>query len=259
MPLYKLTSPSGKSYVGITTGDVRRRMARHRLDARRGESTPLYKAIRKYGFEAFELSILDQSNDKGVLVALETEAILTHNTFGEAGYNLTLGGEGRFGSKMTDAHKTMLAEARAKRNGEMTDKERVEEKALRSASSKLAAARSDNARKSASYDHARRIAEARANRTPDQIAAEKANRSAAAKARWDKPGHREKVSIGQAATFATEEFKSRRSIASKAAWSESIRTKRANRTPEQIAAEKANRSAAVKARWDAGNFRKENI
>ncbi len=256
MPLYKLTSPSGKSYIGMTTGRLHARLNHHRFDSERGSLLKLHKAIRKYGFDNFKVEVLDESNDPDELCRLEIDAIQEHSTFGRKGYNLTRGGEGRLGTKLTKERTTALVEARRRRRSEKTEAELAAEKAHRGAGAKRAMSKAEYARNHPDYDHAALIAEARANRTPEQIAAEKANRSAAAKARWAKEGHREKVRATQAEHFATDEYKARRSAASKIAWSEAARTARANRTPEQIAAEKANRSAAAKARWVAGNFRK---
>ena len=251
MPLYKLTSPSGKSYIGITRGALQVRLNHHRFDSERGSLGKLHKAIRKYGFENFKVEVLNASNDPDELCELEIAAIREHNTFGKGGYNLTLGGEGALGTKLTEERKINLVKSRALRKLEKTDEELALERARRVISGVRSYTRNQHG-----YDHAEKIAEARANRTPEQVAAEKANRSSAAKVRWEKPGHREKVLAAQAERFATEEFKANRSSASKAAWSDETRAARANRTPEQVAAEKANRSSAAKVRWASGNFRK---
>ena len=256
MPLYKLTSPSGKSYIGITRGALQVRLNHHRFDSERGSRGKLHTAIRKYGFENFKVEVLNASNDPDELCELEIAAIREHGSFGKGGYNLTLGGEGVLGTKLTEERKINLVKSRALRKLEKTDEELALERARRSVSAKRVMALATYTRNQPGYDHAEKIAEARANRTPEQVAAEKANRSSAAKARWEKPGHREKVLAAQAERFATEEFKANRSSASKAAWSDETRAARANRTPEQVAAEKANRSAAAKARWASGNFRK---
>jgi len=256
VPLYKLTSPSGKSYIGLTTGPLQVRLNHHRFDSERGSTLKLHKAFRKYGFDNFKVEVLDESIDPDELCRLEIAAIKEHDTFGRNGYNLTLGGEGALGTKLTDDRKLALVQARARRRSEKTPSELSIEKARRSSAGKKAVSNPKYGRNHPDYKHAEKIAEARAKRTPEQIAAEKANRSAAAKARWEKAGHREKVSAAQAEAFASDEFKARRSAASKAGWSKAARLARANRTPEQIAAEKANRSAAAKARWAAGNFRK---
>ena len=43
----------GSLYVGKTTGTIQTRWAKHKSDARRGSSTHMARAIRKYGPEAF--------------------------------------------------------------------------------------------------------------------------------------------------------------------------------------------------------------
>lgn len=51
--LYKLTFPNGKSYIGITTESLSRRVQRHVNYARAGKSYALSSAIRKYGEDSF--------------------------------------------------------------------------------------------------------------------------------------------------------------------------------------------------------------
>lgn len=255
MPLYKLTSPSGKAYIGITRGEMRVRLNHHRFDAENNCGHLLHKAIKKYGFDNFKVEVLHNSINPDELCKLEIAAISDHNTFRPAGYNLTRGGEGVVGTSLSHAHIQVLTAARRKRKSEKTKEELAIEKARRVAGGKIAA---DKVKGDSNYNHAECIAVAKAMRTPEQIAAEKANRSAAAKARWEKPGHREKVAATYAETRKGDSFKATRSAASKLAWCDEARARRANRTPEQVAAEKANRSAAAKARWAAGNFRKSN-
>jgi len=179
MPLYKLTSPSGKSYIGITKGPLQARLNRHRFDSERGSRGKLHTAIRKHGFENFKIEVLHDSIDPDELCELEIAAIRDLNTFGKGGYNLTLGGEGALGTKLTEERKVDLVQSRARRKLDKTDEELALERARRVASGIRSYTRNQPG-----YDHAEKIAEARANRTPEQVAAEKANRSAAAKARW---------------------------------------------------------------------------
>ena len=55
--IYKLTSPSGKSYVGLTTQRIEQRMWKHK---RSKFCRLLRKAIEKYGFDNMKLEILDE-------------------------------------------------------------------------------------------------------------------------------------------------------------------------------------------------------
>ena len=51
--VYKITSPSGKSYIGITTKGINHRLKQHISNAinNRGKSPFIENAIRKYGSE----------------------------------------------------------------------------------------------------------------------------------------------------------------------------------------------------------------
>jgi group I intron endonuclease len=92
--VYKLTSPSGKSYVGMTSLTLNRRWAKHVEHALgKRENGYLYAALRKYGPDEFVREILLESDDKAELSNLEIKMIAEHGTLWPTGYNLTTGGE----------------------------------------------------------------------------------------------------------------------------------------------------------------------
>lgn len=115
MPHYKLTSPSGKIYHGITTQSVRRRMTGHKTWARNGSKLPLHNAIRKYGFENFKLEILSETCDRDELCRLEIEAITRDNSLAPNGYNVTAGGDGTTGHVVSDEHKIAIGKRMSER------------------------------------------------------------------------------------------------------------------------------------------------
>jgi group I intron endonuclease len=89
--LYLLTSPSGKQYVGITSGDVSVRWKGHVRSAKRGDRRPLASAIRKYGPDAFAIEDLGETTwDR--LNTLEQISIQVLGTLHPKGYNLRSGG-----------------------------------------------------------------------------------------------------------------------------------------------------------------------
>lgn len=108
MPHYKLTAPNGKSYHGITTQSINRRMTGHRTWAKKGSKYPLHAAIRKYGFDAFKLEVLSESKDRDELHRLEVAAIARDDTFAPNGYNLTVGGDGTSGHVVSDQHRLAI-------------------------------------------------------------------------------------------------------------------------------------------------------
>ncbi len=109
MPLYLVTSPKGKRYVGITTRKVNRRMIGHQTAARLGSTSPFHAAIRKYGFDAMKVETLHDSCDLDELHALEVQTIAELNTLAPNGYNLTSGGEGTSNHVVTDEQKANLS------------------------------------------------------------------------------------------------------------------------------------------------------
>lgn len=99
--IYSFKSPSGKYYIGITN-DIRRRIAEHKRLSKT-VNRKFYIAIRKYGFDNFEIEVLEKIRDKNIdrlyekLNKLEEYYIAKYDSFYN-GYNLTLGGDGTKGA-----------------------------------------------------------------------------------------------------------------------------------------------------------------
>ena len=85
----------GKSYVGQYCKDnPKQRFTNHKSRSRREDSTEyLYRAIRKHGVENFDFTLICVC-DNSELNELEIKYIKEFNTFGENGYNMTIGGQG---------------------------------------------------------------------------------------------------------------------------------------------------------------------
>ena len=107
---------NGKCYIGQSIY-LKKRLLHHisNFTNDRYES-PLYKALLKYGFENFELEILntfegtDYTDIKKQLDILEIKYIKEYNSYGNTGYNQTYGGDaGILGYKMTDNQKDKLS------------------------------------------------------------------------------------------------------------------------------------------------------
>ena len=90
--IYKLTSPSGKSYIGQTRNSFDIRWKQHVRDANCNSVLPIHIAIRKYGPENFVNQILEEIPNEE-LNAKEQYYIQKYDTYNN-GYNCTLGGEG---------------------------------------------------------------------------------------------------------------------------------------------------------------------
>ena len=84
--IYLITNThNGKRYVGKTTQQLEKRWYQHRRNAASGKNTWLYKAIRKYGEDAFTVvPVCEGGNDeeRAIIAQLKPE------------YNLTTGGDG---------------------------------------------------------------------------------------------------------------------------------------------------------------------
>lgn len=98
--VYKYTSPSGKIYIGQTSGTIKSRAGSngvHYLSKNRnGEYTQPYiaNAILKYGFDNFKKEILCEGLSREEANQKEKEFILLYNsTDRKYGYNIKSGGE----------------------------------------------------------------------------------------------------------------------------------------------------------------------
>ena len=86
--LYRLTSPNGKQYLGVTTQSIKRRLSQHS-----GCESVIGSALRKYGRENFEIEILVVGAED-YIYNLEKRAIEMFGTIAPNGYNLKDGGDG---------------------------------------------------------------------------------------------------------------------------------------------------------------------
>lgn len=80
---------NGKKYVGITTRSLSERFEEHC-----NANSYLGSAIRKHGRDNFVIKIIDIASNHKELNEKEKSWIKKYDTFGENGYNLTLGGDG---------------------------------------------------------------------------------------------------------------------------------------------------------------------
>ncbi len=123
--LYVITSPSGKQYVGITSGTADARWKKHQRNAalgrdhRRGsECVGLYNAIRKYGASEFSFEVLASGVSWEELCSLERAEIRRRNTCSPHGYNLTEGGEGAPGAVASAETRAALSAAQRRLSGD---------------------------------------------------------------------------------------------------------------------------------------------
>lgn len=90
--VYKYTSPSGKHYIGKTYNEQMRKY-HHKREASKGNTRPLYRAMRKYGIENFTYEVIVKNVPSYMINAFEKYWINFYNAV-ENGYNCTIGGDG---------------------------------------------------------------------------------------------------------------------------------------------------------------------
>ena len=89
--IYKIThKETGKSYIGLSV-DIHNRWKQHRSFAKTGRKSAIYSALKKYGVDAFEFTVLEECASD-VLEEREKHWIVQFDTVA-SGYNLTFGGE----------------------------------------------------------------------------------------------------------------------------------------------------------------------
>jgi len=103
---------NGKRYVGKTKRDLDRRWYEHVTHSHGGsEAMALYRAIRKHGPDAFDLSVLEECDTEEQLDEAEKRWIRELGTFGRE-YNMTEGGDGLKGYRHTEETKRRMSESR---------------------------------------------------------------------------------------------------------------------------------------------------
>lgn len=101
---------NGKRYVGQTSQPLNKRWARHRSPMNHRDPQYLFRAIQKYGAENFTIKPLVVVNSKWEMDLYERSLI---KAFGlrnpEKGYNLTDGGGGMLGFKLSEETKARMS------------------------------------------------------------------------------------------------------------------------------------------------------
>lgn len=147
--VYQITCKvNGKLYVGYTSKTAETRFRQHLLNARWKRRTALYDAIRCYGPEAFEVSVLVECESHAQACEQERKHINLLGCLLPVGYNMTTGGDG---VPLTEAQRK---KANAKKRGRFTEKQRI-------------AAERRKGRK-ASEETRRRLSEARKGKTQSE-------------------------------------------------------------------------------------------
>lgn len=108
MVVYLITNKiNGKQYVGQTVKQLNLRWNEHTASK---SNSALHRAIRKYGKEKFSIISIHECISKEEMDFVEIFYISFLNTKAHNGYNLTSGGEGRSGYKLSESAKKSISE-----------------------------------------------------------------------------------------------------------------------------------------------------
>jgi group I intron endonuclease len=92
--IYIITNDiNDKKYIGLTSGTVAARWAKHCRNADSGVDYAIYRAMRAHGIEHFSISTIEEEPNFCILCEREQYWINFYDTYNK-GYNETLGGEG---------------------------------------------------------------------------------------------------------------------------------------------------------------------
>jgi hypothetical protein len=108
MLIYRVTNTvNDKVYIGKwshPTVDHRWRL--HKSAAKKGSPYYFHRALRKYGFDAFKVEVIDRAGTGEELADMEKKYISLYQSNNPVlGYNMTIGGEGTSGFKMPEEWK----------------------------------------------------------------------------------------------------------------------------------------------------------
>lgn len=111
--VYKVTNKvNNKVYIGITNKGAGTRFKQHLFDAEHGSQYRFHRAIRKYGKENFEVSIIAFCNNVDELKENEIKFISEYESMNpDKGYNMTEGGDGTFGRVCTLETRLKISES----------------------------------------------------------------------------------------------------------------------------------------------------
>jgi len=106
---------NNKEYIGLTTKPLEHRWKQHIYESNKKDSwewnTPLGNAIKKYGKDSFQIFVLEECSSETELKQKEIQLIRERKSLAtETGYNLTLGGDGRLGYKLSEETKRKIGE-----------------------------------------------------------------------------------------------------------------------------------------------------
>jgi len=124
--IYKIRNKvNGKCYIGQTCRGFNTRIKEHLYSAfQRNATSLIHKALRKYGEDGFEFSVLLDNVPENLLDDLEINIIFAEDAYGASGYNLGEGGNTNRNRIVSTETRTKLSKARLGRKMCLTETER---------------------------------------------------------------------------------------------------------------------------------------
>jgi group I intron endonuclease len=114
MMIYKIENKiNGKTYIGQTKNALTKRIANHLKNR-----SFIGSALRKYGLQSFEISVIDEANTKEVLNEKEQYWIKVCNCSVPFGYNIIQGGSYSTGMSGKHHSESSLQRMRSQQAGE---------------------------------------------------------------------------------------------------------------------------------------------
>ena len=106
---------NNKEYIGLTTRTLEKRWKQHIYESNKQDSwewnTPLGNAIKKYGKDSFQVFVLEHCNSIDEMKQKEIQLIKERKSLAsENGYNLSFGGDGRLGYKLSEETKQKISQ-----------------------------------------------------------------------------------------------------------------------------------------------------
>lgn len=91
--IYKITNKiNDKIYIGQTSGTIEKRFKEHIKQSRYNDTFHLYRAMRKYGIENFEVEEIEECED--ITLSQREKYYIEYFDSYKNGYNMTIGGDG---------------------------------------------------------------------------------------------------------------------------------------------------------------------
>lgn len=134
--IYKISFPSGKSYIGKTVRGFNNRISAHYHRAKYSPTLPVHRALAKYDKKDIIFEVIVKDVPDYFLNAFEKYWIYYYDTVTN-GYNITYGGDGSLGIRHSDDTKRKISEAVKANNSDQSYRDRVYTSEYRDAMSSL--------------------------------------------------------------------------------------------------------------------------